>query len=176
VLIVDSHTRTGLRFKYGRGQLGADRLCDAVGAVGRFGGNLIVLDFGTAFTVNVISEEGVFLGGAILPGFGLMADSLAWGTAALPHVTFRHVLNPIQHGTKSAIRAGISSLAAGGVDGIIGQIEEQTGMSFLVVATGGYASLMRRCVGRIRVVDPHLASRGLAELLYMNTPAPRAGD
>jgi type III pantothenate kinase len=172
-LVVGANTRTGLRFRYDRSQLGADRVCVAVGAHREYGGNLIVLDLGTAFTVNVVTAGGTFLGGAIMPGLSLMALSLAAGTAALPPVPLKPVARPIQHDTAAAVRSGISALAFGGIASIIDRIEQQTGQKFRVVATGGFAPLMRRHVKRIRTVDRYLANRGLAELCYINRPALR---
>jgi type III pantothenate kinase len=169
LLIVGPRTRTGLRFSYRRRDLGADRVCAAVGARHRFPDrNLIVLDFGTATTVNVVLREGIFAGGAILPGIRMSLDALAAGTAGLPRVLPRKIPSPVQHSTRAAMQAGVAGLFTGGVDHIIDQVERDLGRRFLVVATGGAARSARRCTGRIGLVRPNLASEGLAGLWYLN--------
>jgi type III pantothenate kinase len=176
-LIVGSRTRTGLKFRYRRRDLGADRVCAAVGAWRRFPSqDLIVFDFGTATTVNVVLREGVFAGGAILPGIQMSLDALADGTAALPRLLPGRVRSPIQRDTRAAVQAGVAGFFAGGIDRIIDGIERDAGRSFRIVATGGGVRAARRYAKRIRTSIPQLASKGLAELFYLNHPAPsRAG-
>jgi type III pantothenate kinase len=167
--IVGAQTRTELRFRYRRRDLGADRVCAALGAWQRFRGqNVIVFDFGTATTVNVILGEGIFAGGAILPGIRMCLDALAGGTAGLPRLPSAGARSPIQHDTRTAIQSGVANLFAGGIDRIIDTIEQDTGRSFRVVATGGGAISARRYTKRISSFDPHLASRGLADIFYLN--------
>jgi len=168
-LVVGPCTRTGLRFNYLREDLGADRVCVAVGA--RYslpGRDVIVFDFGTATTANVVLREGTFAGGAILPGVQMSLDCLAAGTARLPRVLPGRKLGPVQHTTRTAIQAGVSALFAGGIDHIVSQVERHLRRRFLVVATGGAASVARRYGRRIRSVRPRLASEGLGEIWYLN--------
>jgi type III pantothenate kinase len=167
-LVVDRKTRTGLRVNYDRSQLGADRLCVAAGALRRYPGNTIVLDFGTATTVNVVTAHGEFLGGLIMPGIGMMIRCLADSTAQLPAVQPAGLRPAIAHDTRTAIRSGVVHLLSGGVGHVIDSVERKAGCRFNVVATGGYAPLMRRILKRIRRVDPDLANRGLAEIYYVN--------
>jgi len=167
-LVVDRKTRTMLKVAYSRGQLGADRLCVAAGALRRYPGNTIVLDFGTATTVNVVKAQGEFLGGLIMPGVGVMSRSLAGSTAQLPAVQPVGLHPVIAHDTRTAVRSGIIHLLSGGVGHVIDSIEKKAGCRFNVVATGGYAPLMRRILRRIVRVDLDLANRGLAEIYYVN--------
>jgi type III pantothenate kinase len=168
-LVVGPRTRTGLRFNYLRNDLGADRVCVAVGAARSLPGrNVIVFDFGTATTVNVILREGVFAGGAILPGIQMSLDCLAAGTAGLPRVAPGRLLGPVQRTTRTAIQAGVSALYAGGIDHIVSQVERGLRRRFVAVATGGAASIARGYGRRIRSVHPRLASEGLAEIWYRN--------
>jgi type III pantothenate kinase len=168
-LVVGPKTQTGLRFDYRRKELGADRVCVAVGAACSFAGrNVIVFDFGTATTVNVVLGEGVFSGGAILPGIRMSLDALAAGTAALPRELPGKRLSPVQRNTQGAIRAGVATLFAGGIDHIIDRIERGCGRSFLVVSTGGAAVAARRYTRRVGLIRPHLASEGLAEIWNLN--------
>jgi type III pantothenate kinase len=168
-LVVGPRTGTGLRFNYRRKELGADRVCVAVGtACSLPERDVIVFDFGTATTVNVILREGTFAGGAILPGIQMGLDCLARGTAGLPMVAPGRRLGPVQHNTRTAIQAGVSALFAGGIELIISQVEHSLRRRFFVVATGGAAVTARRYGTRIRSLHPHLASQGLAEIWYRN--------
>ncbi len=172
-LVVGPRTRTGLLFNYIRKDLGADRVCVAVGATRSLPGrDVIVFDFGTATTVNVILREGIFAGGAILPGIQMSIDCLAAGTAGLPRVVPGRKLSPVQHTTRTAIQAGVSALYAGGIDHIVDQIEHVLGRQFRVLATGGAAGIARQYTKRIRSIQPHLASKGLAEIWYRNNRPP----
>ncbi|GEM_PF-964512 len=171
-LVVGPRTRTGLKYRYRRGDLGADRVCVAVGARRRFPDqDLIVFDFGTAITVNVILREGIFAGGAILPGVQMSLNALADSTAGLPRLLPGRTGSPIQHGTRAAMQAGVAELFAGGIDRIIDEVERGTGRSHRIVATGGGTRTARRYVKRIGTWLPRLASEGLAEVFYFNTPA-----
>jgi type III pantothenate kinase len=171
--LVGPRTRTGLKFRYHRRDLGADRVCAAVGAWRRFPGqDLIIFDFGTATTVNVILREGIFAGGAILPGIQMSLDALAASTAGLPRLLPGSARSPVQRNTRSAIWAGVANLFAGGIDRIIDGIEQDSDRSFHIVATGGGVRTARRYTKRIRTLNPQLASEGLAELFHLNHPAP----
>ena len=170
-MVVDRRTRTPLRVDYDRSQLGADRLCVALGAHLRYPGNTVVIDFGTATTVNVVTAEGRFLGGLILPGIGMMLHSLADSTARLPLVPAVGPHPAIAHNTEAAIRSGVTRVLAGGLDRILSEIERASGRSYRVVATGGGAGLMRRVLRPISRVDPDLASHGLAGIYRVNRPA-----
>ena len=168
-LVVGPLTRTGLTFRYRRRELGADRLCAAVGAKRRFPGHdLLVFDFGTATTANVILREGIFAGGAILPGVGMSFEALAAGTARVPKLSPGRLLDPVQLNTRTAVRSGIANLYAGGIERIIDRAEHITRRRLLVVSTGGGADAACRYVTRLSAPKPHLASEGLAEILYLN--------
>lgn len=170
--LVGPRTRTGLRFRYRRGELGADRVCAAVGAWRRFPGkDLVVFDFGTATTVNVVLREGIFAGGAILPGIQMSLDGLAAGTAGLPRLLPGRWLSPVQRSTRSAMQAGVTALFAGGIDYVIDRIERDFRRPFLVVSTGGAAGVARRYAKRLGLIWPHLASEGLAEIWYLSRSA-----
>jgi len=166
---VGPRTQTGLRFRYRRRDLGADRVCVAVGARRRFPDrDLVVFDFGTATTVNVVLREGIFAGGAILPGIQMSLDGLAAGTAALPRLLPGKRLSPVQLDTRAAMQAGVAALFAGGIDHIIGRVERDLGRPFLVLSTGGAAGVARGYARRLGRMRPHLANEGLAELWHLN--------
>jgi type III pantothenate kinase len=175
--IVGPRTRTGLKFRYRRCNLGADRVCTAVGAWRRFPRqDLIVFDFGTATTVNVVLREGIFAGGAILPGIRMSLDNLADSTAGLPRLLPGRALSPIQHDTRAAIQAGVASLFAGGIDRIIDETERGLDRSFRIVATGGGVRTARQYAKQIGTSIPQLASEGLAGLFYLNHPTRMRAD
>jgi type III pantothenate kinase len=175
--VVGPRTRTGLRFRYRRQDLGSDRACVAVGVRRRYPGqDLIVFDFGTATTANVILREGIFAGGPILPGIRMSLDALAAGTAGLPNLPPARMQSPVQHNTRAAVQAGVANLFAGGIDRIIERTEHALGRSLLVVSTGGAAGIARRYSKRLSILRPHLASEGLAELLYLNGGKRTAGS
>jgi type III pantothenate kinase len=168
-LVIGPRTQTGLRFNYRREDLGADRVCVAVGANCSLPNrDVVVFDFGTATTANVILREGIFAGGAILPGVQMSLDCLAAGTALLPRVVPGRKLGPVQRTTRTAMRAGVAALFAGGIDHIVSQVERGLRRRFLVVATGGAASVARGYGRRIRSVRPRLANEGLGEIWYRN--------
>ena len=166
--VVGPRTQTGLSFSYRRRDLGADRVCAAVGAWHRFPGqDVIVFDFGTATTFNVVLREGIFAGGAILPGIQMSLNALGAGTAGLPTLLPGRLRSPVRHSTRAAIKSGVANLFAGGIDRIIDRTESLIGRPFLVVATGGAADAARRYSKRLRILRPRLANEGLAELLYL---------
>ncbi|MEO0073506.1 MAG: type III pantothenate kinase [candidate division WOR-3 bacterium] len=179
--VVGPRTRTGLRFRYRRREIGADRVCLAVGAYERFclphrsnsyslthRRNCVVIDFGTATTVNVITGDGVYAGGLILPGVHMMMDSLKRGTAQLPSVPFALTRLPYGCSTAGAIRAGVAGLLTGGLRSIVADIAAVTGRQYYTVATGGAAVLLVRRLKIIKAYDPDIAAYGLLCLYRLN--------
>ena len=167
--VYSARSRTALAYEYDRRELGADRVCVAEGIHTRWPGNTICVDFGTATTINVITEDGRFLGGAILPGQRMMLRALHRSTGRLPLVRPGPTRRSIPQDTKSALLAGTRQLLLGGLSRIVDDIEAETGHAFRVVATGGDATAFRRKLKRIELVDPHLALRGLFELYRLNS-------
>ena len=165
-----SVVRTGLRIHYDMTQLGVDRVCVAVGGHAKFPGDIIILDFGTAVTVNVVTAHGHFLGGCIMPGPGLLTGSLHQTAARLPLVQPAAKTPAVQHNTKAAIQAGTFHLLLGGLDRIVDDIESRVGRPFTVIATGGDSELVKPHFRRIKTLDPDLAARGLLHLFHLNAP------
>lgn len=121
--------------------IGADRLADAAGAFSRYGAPVVVMDFGTAFTAAVITDDGVWRGGAIAPGFPLMSDYLFERTAKLPKMDFRRVREPrIGRSTEEAMRFGAIVGYRGMVREIAETISRNFRTDFTFVATGGFAA------------------------------------
>jgi type III pantothenate kinase len=143
-------------------RVGADRLLGALAALRQFHGACIVVDVGTAVTINAVSVRGVFVGGAIFPGLSMMARALAEGTALLPAVSPAARPPVIGKSTEAAIIAGIVSGAAGAICNLISAARTVVGPDARVILTGGDA---RRLAGFLpkdcRDVQPNLVLGGL---------------
>lgn len=170
---VEPGIRTGMPLKVETPQeLGADRLCDAVAAFGRYGGPCLVVDFGTAATWEVVSKGGEYLGGVIAPGPGITADALFGRTAKLPRVALEPPPRVIGKGTVDSIQSGLFYGYLGLVDGITRRIlDELPGAT--VVATGGFAQTIATYSSLIDRVEPDLTLEGLRLLWLKNLGTPR---
>jgi type III pantothenate kinase len=147
-------------------EVGADRIANAVAAHELFGAAPgIVVDFGTAITVDAVSPRGDYLGGAIAPGVGIAAHALFSATALLPIVEL--VTPPAAIGKRTAlsVQSGIIFGTAALVDGLIERIGDELGSDVLVVATGGLAPTIVRHCRRIDKIEPILTLSGL-RLIY----------
>ena len=123
-------------------RIGTDRLCAAAMAYHRLGSACVVADFGTAITIDCVNDEGVFLGGAILPGLGLSADALANGTSALPEVELTKPDWVFGADTRQAIVGGIINGARGALRELIESYATELGVWPEVILTGGDAELV----------------------------------
>lgn len=166
--VLDETSETGLRFRYDRRQLGVDRVCVTVGGRAKYPGDLVVIDFGTAVTVNVLTGDGVFLGGPILPSQELMLEALHQATARLPLVRPGRATQLLSRNTRAAMLAGSYQLLCLGLEAMVRRIEAATGRSHTVIATGGGAERMKPQMPCIRRVEPDLGCLGLAELFRLN--------
>ena len=142
--------------------IGADRLADAAGAVARYGAPVLVMDFGTALTAAVVTENGVWRGGVIAPGFPLMRDYLFERTAKLPRMELGRGRAPkIGRSTEEAMRFGALVGYRGMVREIVTQLQENFKTTFKLVATGGFARWALRDAGLPFVIDPTLTLYGV---------------
>jgi type III pantothenate kinase len=153
------------------GELGADRLCDAIAAFEIFGGPCVVLDFGTALTWEVVSARGEYLGGAISPGPAVTADALSSKTAKLPQVAMAPPERVIGKGTVDSIQSGLFYGYLGAVEGVTRRILDELGGA-TVVATGGLAGAFGEHSELIEHVDPDLTLKGLRLLWLKNRVTP----
>lgn len=143
-------------------RVGTDRLLGALAAYARAGGACITVDVGTAVTVNAVRADGVFLGGAILPGPDLMARALADGTAQLPPVDLPADAPPVGRSTEQAIAAGVLVGAAGAVAALVAGARRSVGPDAPVLVTGGGAGrLVAHLPADCRQVVPDLVLEGL---------------
>jgi type III pantothenate kinase len=148
-------------------QVGQDRLLVAYAALKLYGKPLIVVDLGTAITFDVISQKGEYLGGAIVPGIRLSAESLFMKTALLPEINIQAPKNPIGRTTKESILSGLfygyGVLCQGMVD-LMGRYVGKN--SVKVVLTGGHTQLMKKFVSpKIRIIDEDLVFKGMSLLI-----------
>jgi type III pantothenate kinase len=149
-------------------EVGADRLVNAASAHARFGGPLIVIDFGTATTFDVVDEDGAYCGGVIAPGINLSLDALHQAAAKLPRIAVERPERVIGKRTIPAMRSGIYWGYVGLIEGVVARIREEFGAEMKVIATGGLAPLFAGATPVIEHLDPDLTMRGLAQINRRN--------
>src|SRR5437879_3275578 len=131
---------TGLKSHYrDPKEVGADRIVAAMAAFKKYGGPLIIIDFGTGTTYDVVSKEGDYLGGAIAPGMGISVDALYERAARLQRVELKAPLTVIGRTTAESMQAGIIFGFTAQVEGVVGRIKKELGENPRGVATGGIA-------------------------------------
>ncbi len=170
-LLVGAGLKTGhnLRVDDAR-EVGADRIVNDVAAIRKYGAPLIVIDFGTATTFNVINEEKEFIGGAVAPGIRGSMDSLVSGTAKLPRVEIEKPKSVIGKNTTTNMQAGLVFGFAGLVDYMVRKIKkEMKRPDMQVVATGGFSEIIADEVTCIDHVDKLLTLQGLKYLYDLNS-------
>ena len=170
--VLQAGVKTGLKIRYRNPlEVGADRIADAIAAVERFPGqNLIIVDFGTATTVEAITGEREYLGGMILPGLRLSMEALEANTAKLPAVEIVAPKEIVGRSTSESIQSGLYFGTLGAIRYAVERIteEEFAGERPTVISTGGFSSLFRD--GRlVDHVIPDLLLRGLLRALRMNS-------
>jgi len=166
-LILGPGIRTGMDIKYENPrEVGADRVANAVGAYSRYGGPVIVVDFGTATTFCAVSAAGEYLGGAIAPGIGSATEALFRYAAKLPRIELVTPPRVIGRNTVASMQAGIIFGFAGQVDAIVRRMKEELPGVKKVVATGGLANQIAVESKTIDTVDDMLVLEGL-RLIYL---------
>ena len=163
--------RTGLKMRAENPrEVGADRVVNNVAALKKYGGGrpIIVVDFGTATTFNILSAEGEFIGGVIAPGIKGSLDSLISSAAKLPRVEIEAPKSVIATNTVTNMQAGIVFGFAGLVEFIIKKIKRELGEEPLTIATGGFSETIAKETKSIDVIDKMLTLNGLKYLYDMN--------
>ncbi|WP_027284113.1 type III pantothenate kinase [Rubritepida flocculans] len=156
-------------------EVGADRLLNALAAHHHYGGPLVVIDFGTATTFDVVDREGNYQGGVIAPGINLSIEALHKAAARLPRIGIGRPQAAIGRDTVSAMQSGIFWGYVGLIEGIVGRIRAEAEMPGMkVVATGGLAPLLAEGTSVIERVDPDITLEGL-RLLAARNPVPISG-
>ncbi len=140
---------------------GPDRLANAAGAYQRYGGDVVVVDFGTATNFDVVASDGAYVGGVISPGVNLSLEALAAGAAALPHVDISQPEKVIGTNTVGAIQSGVFWGYSGLIEGLVARIKGEYGREMKVIATGGLAPLFAQGDIAFDRIDDDLTMHGL---------------
>jgi len=149
-------------------EVGADRLVNAVAAHKKYGGPMVIIDFGTATTFDVIDSDGNYHGGVIAPGVNLSVEALSMAAAKLPRVAVEKPDKVIGNSTISAIQSGIFYGYLSMIEGMVERITKEYGGSMKVLATGGLAPLFNEATNIIEYVDQELTTYGLFEIYSAN--------
>jgi type III pantothenate kinase len=166
-------TARGVGIEYPKpSSIGPDRLANAIAAKNRFGAPVVVVDFGTAVTFDVVNPDGNYAGGIIAPGLAAMTNYLHEKTALLPKIEIRDIKTAIGKSTEEAMLVGAVHGYRGLVRELIGQLKRELRVKKLpVVATGGYAKLLAAKLPEISAVAPDLTLEGL-RLVWQNQAVP----
>ena len=148
--------------------VGADRLVNTAGAFDRYGGNIIIIDFGTATTFDVVGKEGAYLGGAIAPGINTSVKALHETAAALPYVDVSKPKYVIGKNTKNCIQSGVFWGYIGLIEGLIQKISLERNSDMKTVATGGLAPLFGRETDIFDHIDLDLTMHGMTVIYDYN--------
>lgn len=148
--------------------VGPDRLVNAVGAFARHGGDLILVDFGTATTFDVVDTDGAYIGGAIAPGVNLSLEALHMAAAALPHVDVSRPALAIGTNTIACMQSGVYWGYIGLAEGIVSKIRAERARPMKVIATGGLAPLFEQDTALFDAVEDDLTMYGLMLIDRLN--------
>ncbi len=170
-LIVGPGTRTGIKIvTENPREIGADRIVDAVGAYEKYGGPVLVLDFGTATTYDLVTADGCFTAGITAPGIRISAKALWSDTAKLPEIEIKKPASILAGETISSMQAGLMYGQIGATEYIIREVKREAGLTEMkVVATGGLGRLVSDETDLIDVYDPTLTLEGLRIIYQKNT-------
>ena len=150
-------------------EVGADRLVNTVAAHDRYKGPLIVIDFGTATTFDVVDSDGNYRGGVIAPGINLSLQALHGAAAKLPSVPIRRTAKVIGTDTVACMQSGIYWGYLGLIEGLVARIRKEFGKKMKTVATGGLAPLFEGATPAIERADEHLLLWGLCLIAKRNS-------
>lgn len=165
-LVVGPGVKTGISILYKNPvEVGADRIVNAVAGFEKYGGPLILVDFGTATTFDAVSARGQYLGGAIAPGLRISLEALFRNTAKLSPVDLAVPEHVIGRSTMESIQSGTVYGFVGMIDSIVGRMQKEMESKARVVGTGGLISVIAEQVESIEVVDDFLTLEGL-NLIY----------
>ncbi|MDX6748407.1 type III pantothenate kinase [Geminicoccaceae bacterium 1502E] len=149
-------------------EVGADRVVNAVAALKRYAAPLIIVDFGTATTFDVVDEDGAYAGGAIAPGIGLSIEALHRAAARLPRIAVEPPETVIGRSTVGAMQSGIFWGYVGLIEGLVERIQKEYGKPMTTIATGGLAPLFVKRCAALQHLDHDLTMAGLLEIYQLN--------
>ncbi len=169
-LIVGPGIKTGIKIAIENPkELGADRIVDAVAAYEKYGGPVLILDFGTATTYDLVSADGSFIVGITAPGLRISAKALWEDTAKLPEIEIKKPASILTQETVSSMQAGLVYGQIGQSEYIIDKVREESGLTDMkVIATGGLGSIISKETKKIEVYDKFLTLDGLRILYEKN--------
>jgi type III pantothenate kinase len=175
LVIGDEDVDLGIKINVDRpSAVGADRLVNTVAAHQRYKGALIVVDFGTATTFDIVSERGDYDGGVIAPGANLSAEALHKAAAMLPRVAVARTQSVIGKDTVPAMQSGLYWGYVSLIEGLVARIKEEYGRPMTVIGTGGLANLFYKQTSVIEHLDPDLTIRGLIQIHARNAVRAKA--
>ena len=154
-------------------EVGADRVVNVRAALTSYGPNLIILDFGTGTTFDVVDQKGSYIGGMIAPGVNLSLAALHQAAAKLPRIAIERPVTAIGTDTVSAMQSGIYWGYVGLIEGLCKRIKSERDTPMTVIATGGLSPLFAKGTDVIDHVDDSLTMRGLVEIYARNAGASR---
>lgn len=169
LVIGEEDVKTGIRIAIDRpSEVGADRIVNSLAAWQKHGKPLVIVDFGTATTFDVVNKKGEYCGGVIAPGINLSLEALHRAAAKLPNISIERPASVIGKGTVEAMQSGIYYGYIGLIEGIIARIEEEVGVTVHVIATGGLAPLFAKGTPAIKELDSDLTIHGLKAIYALN--------
>ncbi len=161
-MVVGPGLKTGLNIHVDvPSQVGSDRIVIAVAALAEYKAPLILMDMGTATTIEVVEPENVYLGGVIFPGVMVSLDALTSRAAQLPGISLDRPKNVIGKNTVDCMRSGMMYGTASMIDGVIDRIEEELGHSSTIIATGGLAQFISPLCKHEIILEKELLLKGL---------------
>lgn len=168
-MIMSSNLEIGLKVNTENPkEIGPDRLVDAVAAYEKYGGPVIVVDYGTATTYDVVSEDGIFEGGVISPGIRTSARALWGGAAMLPEIEIKKPKTILAKETVSSMQGGLVFGYIGQTEYIVKKLKESGFENAKVVATGGLGNILVSETDAIDIYDPMLTLEGLRMIYEKN--------
>lgn len=150
------------------GEVGADRLLNALASHHHYRGPLVVIDFGTATTFDVVDDDGAYIGGVIAPGVNLSLEALHMAAAALPHVDISKPVSVIGTNTVACMQAGVYWGYIALVEGLVARIRAERARPMKVIATGGLAPLFGQDTEIFDAVEDDLTMHGLVLIHRLN--------
>ncbi|WP_297774728.1 type III pantothenate kinase [uncultured Roseovarius sp.] len=149
-------------------QVGPDRLVNTVAGYDLYGGDLIIVDFGTATTFDVVDSDGAYIGGVIAPGVNLSLQALHEAAAALPHIDVTKPDRVIGTNTVDCMKSGVFWGYVGLIDGICHRVKAEHGRAMTVIATGGLAPLFQQGTDMFDMFEDNLTMHGLTVIFETN--------
>lgn len=171
--IVGQNINIDLDISKYKSQAGIDRLINVYGGIKKYGDSLIIIDIGTALTIDVADNMGAFIGGIIFPGIHSLNNALTKDTAKLPIVDLEKPEHIIGTSTEECILSGVYYGYIYAIDGMIEKMKAELPYTVTVIATGGYSSLLKDCKN-IDIFDENLTLEGIKTAYEKRTIAPLA--